>query len=188
MPTKRAILDVDNTLWDLMAPVHELLDMLHGPFKWGVVDQWNHHRDFVTDEQFYSAVASCHASQITYSAFRGAALLFDSLDKTGWEVVVASVRAPQRAASLIEWLDHCGLGPYTGVYSGADKHFLIRTGDLVIDDNPETIIYAGRAGAQAISLIYPYNREALRKPSIGTPAPKGFYALEAMALWVRQNQ
>jgi len=181
----RAIVDVDGTLWDMWTPVRDLLDRWHNLELSPHPPVWDYHREFVTDAEFYKAVRAAHAVQILHNPFKGAYLLFDSLNKMGWEVIVASHRPPQTAHRLVKWLHRHGLEPYSGVYCGRNKHFLIGAGDLVIDDNPDTIIFAGRAGAQALSLSYKYNQEALRKPFAHASKPVAFPNLQEIAEWVR---
>ncbi len=184
---KRAILDVDGILWDLGAVVRARAKAM-----WGIVlpkaKTWDSYLEKLTKQEFYLLVRAAHAGQIFYEPLKGAYTLFDSLNKTGHEVIVASHRERQTAPRLVRWLELKGLTPYSGIYTGVDKHFLIGTGDLVIDDAPDTIKVAQVKGAQSVSLTYPYNREALKGQGNGAPKPIGFHSLEAMATWIRQER
>ncbi len=184
---KRAIVDVDGTLWSLTARIRKLAKDM-----WDIEmdepDSWNAHRKHMTDDEFYILVRAAHASQLYGSPYFGAYSLFDALNKQGYEVIVASHRTPQTAHYLVKWLQHNGLEPYSGVYTGVDKHFLIRPEDLVIDDAPHTIEHVVRMGAKAIGLTYRYNRDILgwvnREEVPNMQKPKGFHTLEEMAAWI----
>lgn len=183
---RRAVVDVDGTLWNLWLPVRETLLRLGVASESDLLEEaphWNHHRDAgVSDAVFYQAVHACHAAQIGYPPFEGAFLLFDALNRRGFEVIVASHRKPQTAHLLGKWLRRYGLEPYSGLYTGANKHFLISAGDLVIDDSPDTIIEVQRRGAQSLSLEWAYNREALQGQGSGGPKPIGFKVVESPAV------
>ena len=185
---KRAILDVDGTLWDLMSPVHRILEIKFDVVM-GTPDRWNYHRDFVSDEAFYEAVRQAHAEQLKFPPYAGADKLFYALNEAGYEVIVASHRPPQMAEAIANWLRLNDLGPYSGIYCGRDKHFLIQYEDLVIDDRPDTIRYANRENAQALSLTYRYNWPVLNgsKEGLieGSPIPRGFHTLEDMSAWIQ---
>lgn len=187
---KRAILDVDATLWDMWGPVVEILEAEHN-VTMGTPDKWEYHRDYVTDDQFYAAVRQAHENQVVHEPYSGAQALFRTLDEQGYEVIVASHRPPQSALRLVHWLSIYKLAPYTGIYAGRDKHFLFQIGDLVIDDRPDTIKYAHHMGAQALSLTYKYNWSVLRGSveglTTGNPIPRGFHTLEDMAAWIQKQ-
>lgn len=189
MNPKRAILDVDGILWALTAPPGPVAVALHKKYRVPLVEptHWNFHQDFCTDEQFMALVNEAHAMQIAFPPFEGAKQLMEVLDQKGYEVVIASHRIKQTAHTLQKWLNKYELQPYSGVYCGSSKHFLIGVNDLVIDDSPATIEFAQKGGAQVLSLKYAYNAQAMQGLNNGTPNPVGFDNLEEIATWIRAH-
>lgn len=185
---KRAIVDVDATLWDMYGPVKRILEDKHN-ISMGEPDEWDYHRGYVTDDQFYAAVRQVHAGQLEHEPYPGAQDLFSALDAQGYEVIVASHRRSQTADVMALWLAANDLLPYTGIYCGGEKHFLMGAGDLVIDDRPDTIVYAQSVGAQALSLTYAYNQVVLGtgRSRTGIAWPVGFQTLEEMAVWIQRR-
>lgn len=154
----------------------------------GEPDSWNYHREFMNDDEFYTLVRAAHASQTMYPPFDGAYSVLDALNREDYEVIVASHREPQTAGRLAEWLRRYGLEPYSGLYTGRDKHFLIGAGDLVIDDAPQTIEKACSMGARVLTLTYKYNRHKLHDcGNRNKYAPQGFHTLAQMAVWLRAH-
>lgn len=154
---RRAIIDVDGTLWDLHTPLNKLLSELYPGFPPDLPTSWNYFLDYITKEQFYAAVDIVHKSQSEHSPFLGAAYLFSVLTDKNLEIVVASHRAYNTAHTLVEWLNKHDLYPYSTVYTGPDKTRFIRKGDIVIDDAPKTISHAFVEGACVYYLSWPWN-------------------------------
>ena len=179
---KRAILDVDGTLWDLWGSF--ISPALHRKYKAPLTEQtsWDWYKQWCTEEQFYAEVNLAHQLQITVPPFEGAGDLFAILDAKGFEVIVASHRTKQTAAVLQKWLNKYGLQPYSGVYCGSSKYFLMQPGDLVIDDAPGTILYAADIGAVPITIAYHYNIEAIAQAK-----GAGFLTLGGVVKWIKSN-
>ena len=158
---KRAIVDVDGTLWDLHNPLQNVLHKLYSQLPKTLPTKWDWFDDYdVKPSQFYTVVNMVHELQTstgTAKAYAGAKQLFKLLNDQKWEVIVASHRKYDTAGQLAGWLYVEGLGPYSGVYTGQDKKFLFREGDLVIDDAPDTILWAADKGCDVWYLAWPWN-------------------------------
>ena len=155
----RAIVDVDGTLWDFHTRLGEVLNELYEiPSGLAVKSvEWDWHKKFITDEQFFHAVDLVHDDQQSSEPYDHATELFDVLDYCGFETIVASHRRPQRAADLAAWITLHVSDKWSGMYAGNDKKFLIRERNLVIDDNPQTIAYAVAVGAKSYTLKWKWN-------------------------------
>ena len=154
---KRAVVDADNTIWDLQAPLRKMLRSFYPDIPKVISPEWNWYKQFMTDEAFYAAVDAIHQLQINYLPLPGANELFITLNLYHYEIFIASHRRNGAAPALARWLEKHGLEPYSGIYTGPDKRFLIRAGDLVIDDAPDTIRYAHEVGADVVYLNWPWN-------------------------------
>lgn len=179
---KLAIVDVDDTLWNFSEPLLKILHERHGlPEK--LNRDWNWYLEYgITERQFKRAIEYAHEAQALYEPFPGALELFAYLDKSGREVVVASHRPRQKAPGLVRWLERRRLEPYSGVYCGASKEFLIEAGPttLVVDDKPATINYAAGLGAIVITIAYPWNA--------GTLATYRAKNMRDLVRWLRANK
>jgi hypothetical protein len=158
MEMRRCILDVDGTLWDLHRPLYNRLTLNFDlPSYEESLTDWNWFEPYMSKKEFYAAVDATHNEQYQYPAFDGAHELFQTLHRMDLEVIVASHRQPQTAARLAWWLGNNELYPYSGVLTSHDKLFLIRRGDIVIDDAPKTIAYAWNNDASIHYLRWPWN-------------------------------
>jgi phosphoglycolate phosphatase-like HAD superfamily hydrolase len=175
---RRAIVDVDGTLWDFHRPLHKYLhDKFGTPSE--LASKWDWFEDAgLTKSQFYQGVMAIHNEQMYHAPFPGAHHLFRALRDCKFQVIVASHRNHTHGARLAAWLAKYRLGPYAGVYCGPDKKFLIDKDGVLIDDAPATIQYATRLGATCLTLAWPWNENeaALR-----------FDFLTGIAAFIRRN-
>ena len=155
---KRCILDVDNTLWNLHAPLRKMLRAFYPAVPDIIPTEWNWYQKYgITDKAFYTAVDSIHKQQIDYPPLPGAKELFTTLNAYKYEIIIASHRRNGAAPALARWLEKHELEPYSCIYTGPDKLPFIRAGDLVIDDAPDTIWFANAVGASLTYLAWPWN-------------------------------
>lgn len=156
---KRAIVDVDGTLWDLHKPLHLVLHTLYPDLPKEPVREWDWYKEHITDSQFYAVVNIIHRLQIADNAepFVGAEQLFNRLHANKYEIFVASHRKYDTGHLLARWLVRNRLTPFSAVYTGNDKTEFIREGDLVIDDAPKTIEYSLNIGAEVWYIAWPWN-------------------------------
>lgn len=164
---KRAIVDVDGTLWDLHARIGPVLNKLYG-VPLGYPDKWEYYKnlavreDYCTDKQFFAVVNETHQQQGAQPEFavpfEGAGKLIYALSKKH-EIIIASHRQSNSVYWLVEWLNYWVAPVWSGVYAGHNKTFMIGEGDLVIDDNPSTIEYALSQRAISWALLWPWNKD-----------------------------
>lgn len=158
---KLAIVDVDSTLWDFDEPLLKILHERHGlPVE--LHRAWDWYLDYgITERQFQAAIRYAHEAMALYDPFPGAQELFAYLDSEHYEVMIATHKPSQGGQELARWLERRNLEPYSGLYTGSDKLFLIEPKALVIDDKPTTINYAAGVGAIPVTLKYPWNDGSL---------------------------
>lgn len=155
----RVIVDVDGTIVDFHRPLHKLLRQLYPEIPAGLATDWDWYFNYITKKQFYAACTVVHKIQMqSHSPIDGVNNLFNTLNQAGAEIIVASHRQQDMAPDLARWLANYNIEPYSGVYTGENKHPLITPGSIVIDDAPHTIKYARDIGAHALFLRWPWNR------------------------------
>jgi beta-phosphoglucomutase-like phosphatase (HAD superfamily) len=112
----------------------------------------------MTTEQFYECCDAVHGIQMrSHKPLPGAYGLFEMLNHYDTEIFVASARDKSMAPKMANWLQKYHLTPYSGLYTGPDKHNLFTEGDIVIDDAPHTIEFAKAIGAIPVYLDWPWN-------------------------------
>jgi len=157
---KRAIVDVDGTLWDLSTPLHVKLREQYPHIPKDVDNSsWEWYEPYITKKQFYKVVDETHIEQLYASAYSGSQRLFHELHVRKYEVFVASHRRYDTGPQLAFWLWMQWLVPYSALYCGWDKTEFIRPFDLVIDDAPSTIDFALGQGCRVMYLNWPWNKE-----------------------------
>ena len=174
---RHCILDCDNILWPLASYMQPIFVAKFGvPAE--LSSEWNWYKEWMSEADFYGVVDEAHSRQLEHQPFDGAAELFEALDESGYQIIVASHRNHRAAADLAAWITFNLSDKWSGVYTGPDKHWLIQKGDLVIDDAPHTIAYANSVGAEPWTLIWPWNESS---------AARKFKNLHDMAAAVRQT-
>ena len=157
---KRAMVDVDGTLWNFHKPLHVQLHRLYDfpNVPTDKITHWNWYFDYgISKSQFYKAVDMVHKNQDRHPPYAGAIKLLRTLDELGYEVIVASHRRPQIAHILARWLEKNMIYPYSTLYAGPDKSQFFRRGDLLIDDAPHTIENGLALGMDVMYLEWPWN-------------------------------
>lgn len=179
---RRALVDVDSTLWAFDDVIMPLLVSEYGVPPDADKREWEWYRPYMSDEQFYRMVDVVKDLQIRYPPFRGADDLFRLLPELGYEFIVAT-NHPGRyaAAKLVVWLSKYLPSTWSGVYAGKSKLFLIDKGMLVIDDAPKTIKFAHLSEANSVFLNFPWNESVA---ALG----HGFGNLKEMVEWLRTQK
>lgn len=155
---RRVIVDVDGTLVDFHRPLQKLLRKLHPDVPKELPSEWNWFDSYMTNKEFYDACNIVHGIQMRgHKPLPGAYNLFKMLADFDVEVIVASHRRKDMAPKMAQWLYRHHLVPWSGVYTGNNKHPLFNMYDIVIDDAPHTIEYAKSIGATPVWLDWPWN-------------------------------
>ena len=158
---KRAVVDVDNTLWSMHTPLKMLMERDGYTNIPAEPERWTWYEDFMSPKTFYKYIEKVYEIQQLFRQFSGAWELLEELDRTGHEIIIASNRNPRSAHDLSIWLYSNLPRVWSGVYAGPNKLFMIEAGDLVIDDSPLTIRYAISRGAKVWTLDYLYNKDTM---------------------------
>jgi len=155
---KRAIVDVDQVLYNLHTP---LISRLNEKFNLRMPDPprtWTFYDDYgISKSDFYKEVDLVHYRQWRTPPDWAAGELFRVLKRRGYETIVASHRRSELTPALAGWLERFGMTPFAGVYCGYDKSFLYGPDVLVIDDSPENIKNALEVRGLVLTISYPYN-------------------------------
>lgn len=154
----RVIVDVDGTLVDFHNPLHKVLRQRFPDVPKELPTEWNWFSPYMTTDEFYDACNLVHDRQMRgHKPLKGAYNLFEMLNDHDVEIIVASARHRDMAPKMALWLQRYHLTPYSGLYTGPDKHNLFGMYDVVIDDAPHTIEYAKSVGAIPVYLDWPWN-------------------------------
>ena len=159
---KRAIVDIDNTLWHFCDALHEELKKLNENFP--TPDSWTHWdlwEGYCSEEDFYGAVNVIHFNQHSdsYLPYPEARDFLISLRENDYHITIASHRSPDYRKQTETWLDKHGL-VYDELHLSFHKTRLFdRTTDVVVDDAPRILEKAVENGVMATGLLFPWNRE-----------------------------
>jgi phosphoglycolate phosphatase-like HAD superfamily hydrolase len=155
---RRVIVDVDGTLVDFHRPLQKYIRQQYPDVPKELPGEWNWFSPYMTTEQFYECCDAVHGIQMrSHKPLPGAYGLFEMLNHYDTEIFVASARDKSMAPKMANWLQKYHLTPYSGLYTGPDKHSLFTEGDIVIDDAPHTIEFCKAVGAIPVYLDWPWN-------------------------------
>ncbi|MEJ2696064.1 MAG: hypothetical protein P8013_05400 [Candidatus Sulfobium sp.] len=157
---KRAIVDIDNTLWQFCDAFYEELRKINKNFpppdKWTNWDIWE---GYCSEQDFLGAVGAVHLKQDSdafrpYPEARG---FLEGLRQNGYHVTIASHRSPSFMSQTQRWLGKHGL-VYEDIHLSFNKTRLIDgTTAVVVDDSPQVLEKAAGSGALATGLLFPWN-------------------------------
>jgi FMN phosphatase YigB (HAD superfamily) len=158
---KKAIVDIDNTLWHFCDALYENLIVLNGSFphpdKW---EHWDFWERYCSEEIFYEAVESIHFNQDneSYLPYPEAENFLSTLKEHGYHVTIASHRSPVFRSQTEKWLAKHNLC-YDELHLSFEKTRLFDSSTtLVVDDAPQILEKAVAQGALAAGLLFPWNR------------------------------
>ncbi len=159
--TKKAIVDIDNTLWHFCDALHEKLREVHNDFPppddWTDWDMWER---YCTLEEFLSAVNAVHIEQDNerYLPYAEAEGFLSALKDNGYHITIASHRSPIYETQTATWLQKHNL-IYDELHLSHNKTRLFDESiDVVIDDAPVVLQKAAERGVRATGLLFPWNR------------------------------
>ena len=158
---KRAIVDIDNTLWHFCDALYEQLRKINKSFP--TPDSWTHWdlwEGYCSEADFYSAVNAVHLNQDSdsYLPYPEAKDFLINLKANDYHITIASHRSPDYRKQTEKWLEMHGL-VYNELHLSFDKTRLFdKFTDVVVDDSPQVLEKAVEAGVTAAGLLFPWNQ------------------------------
>ncbi len=155
----RILVDIDNTLWDFAPALYDVLKRMipsapfpstwRGPF-------W---REYITDAEFRQAMTDVHLAQDSHVPFPEAKAFLSSLRGLGFTIVIASHRAEETRDATEKWLRMYDL-VFDELHLSFDKTVLFPSAWGLVDDAPNLLDKAARAGLVRTGLLAPWNAES----------------------------
>ena len=159
---KKAIVDIDNTLWHFCDALYEHLQRINPSFP--QIDEWidwDFWKQFCSEEDFYDAIDKIHVNQdnAKHLPYPEAQHFLTTLKEYGFHIVIASHRSETSRISTYNWLAHHKL-PFDELHLSFDKTVLFQSNSrIVIDDSPKVLQKAKEKGIRSAGLIFPWNRQ-----------------------------
>ena len=158
---KKAIVDIDNTLWHFCDALYEELRKTNKRFptpdSWTDWDLWE---GYCTEDDFYNAVNAIHFNQHSdkHLPYPQARDFLINLKANGYHITIASHRSPDYTTQTEKWLKKHGL-VYDELHLSFHKTQLFtESTDVVVDDSPLVLEKAVAKGVMATGLLFPWNR------------------------------
>jgi len=158
---KKAIVDIDNTLWHFCDALYEELRKTNKRFptpdSWTDWDLWE---GYCTEDDFYNAVNAIHFNQHSdnYLPYPQARDFLINLKENGYHITIASHRSPDYTTQTEKWLKKHGL-VYDELHLSFHKTQLFtESTDVVVDDSPLVLEKAVAKGVMATGLLFPWNK------------------------------
>lgn len=158
---KKAIIDIDNTLWHFCGALYERLREINSampsPDHWNDWDMWQNH---CSAEDFSKAVHSIHLNQEDdrYLPYPKAKDFLATLKEHDMYIIIASHRTQESLEQTHRWLIKHNL-VFDELHVSSDKTVLFDdTCYIIVDDSPHTLEMAVKMGIRASGLIFPWNR------------------------------
>lgn len=158
---KKAIIDIDNTLWHfcdvLFERLKEINHSMPSPDYWIHWDFW---MNYCSEEDFMSAIHRVHLNQdhdrhLPYSEAKD---FLATLKHHQFHIVIASHRTTESLKQTEKWLKKHEL-IYDELHLSYDKTILFdETCHVVVDDSPFVLEAAVEKGMIASGLMFPWNR------------------------------
>jgi beta-phosphoglucomutase-like phosphatase (HAD superfamily) len=159
---KRAIIDIDNTLWHFCDALYEELRKINKNFpipdRWAHWDMWE---TYCSLDEFMGAVNAVHLNQHNdkYVPYPEAKEFLSTLKEHGYHITIASHRSPDYRKQTEIWLERHSL-VYDELHLSFHKTRLFdRFTDVVVDDAPQVLERAVDRGVMATGLMFPWNRD-----------------------------
>jgi len=159
---KKAIVDIDNTLWHFCDAFYEELRKINKNFP--TPEHWTHWdiwEGFCTEADFYNAVNAVHLKQHhdNYVPYPEAKDFLINLKGNGFHITIASHRSPDYRRQTETWLEKHGLVYDELHLSYCKTELFTESTDVVVDDSPHVLEKAVHQGVRAMGLLFPWNRE-----------------------------
>ena len=160
-PQKKAVIDIDNTLWHFCDVIYERLKKINSamptPDDWVEWDFWE---NYCSKEEFLGAIEDIHLNQdddrhLPYPEARD---FLASLKENDFHITIASHRTTDSTEQTKRWLIKHEL-VFDEVHLSYDKTVLINSScHAVVDDAPHILENAATKGVTAAGLLFPWNR------------------------------
>ena len=159
---KKAVVDIDNTLWHFCDALYERLSVINkavpNPDNWVEWDFW---KNYCSENDFFKAIKEIHLSQddSRHQPYPESQSFLRDLKENGYHIIIASHRSPESFNQTKRWLKTHNLF-FDEIHLSYDKTVLIDTNcAAVVDDTPYVLKRATETGIKAAGLLFPWNRE-----------------------------
>lgn len=158
---KKAVIDIDNTLWHFCDVLYEELrglnEAMKPPDHWITWDFWT---DYCSVEDFMSAIRriQLHQDDEDHVPYEEAKHFLDTLKEHDFNIVIASHRVPESLNPTEKWLLNHNL-VFDELHLSNDKTVLFDEDcRIVVDDSPVILEKAAQKGIVTAGLSFPWNR------------------------------
>lgn len=158
---KRAVIDIDNTLWHFCDVLYERLKKVNkampSPDNW---IEWDFWEEYCSKEDFLRAINEIHLNQdderhLPYPEARD---FLAALKEHNFYIVIASHRAPESIGQTHRWLVKHDL-TCDELHLSSNKTVLFdEKCHIVVDDAPFVLEEAVKSGVIASGLLFPWNK------------------------------
>ncbi len=161
MKAKKAIIDIDNTLWHFCDFLYERLQIINNtipPPKYWV--EWDFWEKYCSKEEFMHAIEDVHLNQDDerHLPYPEAKNFLETLKEYNFFIVIASHRSSDSSKQTERWLTKHQL-IFDEIHLTYDKTVLIdKTCHAVVDDSPHILAKAAEIGVTAAGLLFPWNK------------------------------
>ena len=158
---KKAIIDIDNTLWHFCDALYERLKKINEamppPDYW---IEWDFWENFCSKEEFICAIQDIQLNQDDerYLPYPEAKDFLATLKEHNFHIIIASHRTHESIEQTHRWLVKHELA-FDDVHLSYDKTVLFdQSCHIVVDDSPHTLEKATEKGLIATGLLFPWNK------------------------------
>jgi len=158
---KKAVIDIDNTLWHFCDVLYERLKKINNamptPENW---IEWDFWESYCSKEEFLNAIEDIHLNQddnrhLPYPEARD---FLATLKRHDFHIIIASHRTPESREQTHRWLVRHNL-TFDEVHLSYDKTILFEKDcHIVVDDAPYILEKAVVKGVTAAGLLFPWNK------------------------------
>ena len=158
---KKAVIDIDNTLWHfcdvLYKQLKEINEVFPPPDYW---IEWDFWENYCSKEDFMKAIHSIHLNQDDerHLPYPEAKDFLATLKEHKFYIVIASHRTSESKEQTKNWLIRHGL-EFDELHLSFDKTALFdESCHVVVDDAPHVLEQARERGAISAGLLFPWNK------------------------------
>ncbi len=156
----KAIIDIDNTLWNFTTIFYEALRTVNSeipePDKWSEYYFW---KDYISDKNVYKIIDEIQNNQEMYTPFKDASKFLEFLVfEKGYYTIIASHRSLESRQNTFRWLRKNRLS-FNELYVSYDKTILFEKDCIVVDDSPFVLEKAKEKVSFSVGIEYPWNRD-----------------------------